>query len=422
MTPAREVFSGFVGRVVDTFDPFTEASRIAVAAQLLVGLGNAVGRGPHFMVGETRHHLNEFVAIVGTSSHSRKGDSKAIALHVLSEADAPWGCLVASGLSSGEGLIYSVRDPSSRASKKKESFGDIETTDEGVADKRLLVVESEFSSVLKVAQREGNILSNVLRDAWDAKEVLRTLTKSSPTKATRPHISLIAHTTPEDLDRYLATVEAANGFGNRLMFILAERSKLLPFPGRADQLEVRKLVQEAEQIIEFGRQVGEIRFDDEAREVWRSLYSDISKARMGMIGSLLARAEAHIRRIASIYAVAHLSNQVRLLDLESALGFWDYSEESARVIFSNRTGDNAADKIASEMGEGESMGKQDIRAELFYGKISSARLTRALSLLVDLGIVSLDKVQTGEGRPTVLVTRLPDPGRISRMEVTAWAT
>jgi putative DNA primase/helicase len=95
-------------------------------------------------------------------------------LAVLDGIDRGWTQNVASGLSSGEGLIYHVRDP---------KFGDDDPTvviDAGVTDKRLLWIESDFSSVLKHFGREHNILSNVLRDAWDGKDVLRTLTKTRP--------------------------------------------------------------------------------------------------------------------------------------------------------------------------------------------------------------------------------------------------
>ncbi len=75
---------------------------------------------------------------------------------------------VETGLSSGEGLIWLVRDPI----HKREMIGkgkDIEyvevIADPGVADKRLMVVESEFANVLRQMGREGNILSRVLRDA-----------------------------------------------------------------------------------------------------------------------------------------------------------------------------------------------------------------------------------------------------------------
>ena len=69
--------------------------------------------------------------------------------------------------------------------------------DDGVLDKRLFVIESEFANVLKVMAREGNTLSPVLRRAWDTGD-LRTLTKNSPARATGAHISIIGHITRQE--------------------------------------------------------------------------------------------------------------------------------------------------------------------------------------------------------------------------------
>ena len=45
----------------------------------------------------------------------------------------------------------------------------MKVVDAGVKDKRLLVQEGELSQALKVMKREGNTLSPVLRNAWDAR-------------------------------------------------------------------------------------------------------------------------------------------------------------------------------------------------------------------------------------------------------------
>ena len=42
-------------------------------------------------------------------------------------------------------------------------------TDPGIDDKRLLLDEREFYSALEVMKREGNILSRIVRDAWDCR-------------------------------------------------------------------------------------------------------------------------------------------------------------------------------------------------------------------------------------------------------------
>ena len=62
----------------------------------------------------------------------------------------------------------------------------------GVADKRLLAIESEFSSALRMLSRDGNVLSAVAREAWNSGD-LRILTKNDPARATGAHISVIGH-------------------------------------------------------------------------------------------------------------------------------------------------------------------------------------------------------------------------------------
>ena len=52
--------------------------------------------------------------------------------------------------------------------------------DPGCSDKRLLIYESEFSSVLKVTNRDSNLLSEVLRKVWET-GTLRNTMKTAPT-------------------------------------------------------------------------------------------------------------------------------------------------------------------------------------------------------------------------------------------------
>jgi hypothetical protein len=56
----------------------------------------------------------------------------------------------------GEGLIWSVRDPDTDRRGREQA---------GETDKRLLVFEAEFASVLKMVARDGNTLSPVVRCA-----------------------------------------------------------------------------------------------------------------------------------------------------------------------------------------------------------------------------------------------------------------
>ena len=65
------------------------------------------------------------------------------------------------GLSSGEGLIHAVRDRTTKRDPEKQTEVEV---DSGVDDKRLLIVEPEFASVLSVMERSGNTISPLLRN------------------------------------------------------------------------------------------------------------------------------------------------------------------------------------------------------------------------------------------------------------------
>lgn len=400
--PRPEIFAGLAGRVVTTFNDYTEADPIAVATQFLVAFGSALGRGPVVTVGETEHHVNEFLCVVGTSSRARKGDSSNVALRPLRDADPDWSSNVASGLSSGEGLIHHVRD----AVTKRNVKGELVVADDGVTDKRLLVVESEFSTALKQFARDGNTLSNVLRDAWDGKRTLRTLTKQSPTRATDAHISIIAHTTPEDLARYLADVEAANGLGNRFLFVLAHRAKLLPEPGRAPADTVARLADAVRDTLKWACTVTEIRRTSAAAALWRTIYPALTADKPALLGKLLARSEAHVTRLAALYALTSRSERVDVEHLESALALWDCVEESTRAIFAGRTGNRIADRITAALLPGERMAVEELRRNVFSGHVGGAELADALKLLRDLGKVTIERDDTTGGRSAVIVTRV----------------
>jgi hypothetical protein len=156
--------------------------------QLLAVFGATLGPGPHIMVGNKRHRAVINPLIVGRTNNGAKGTSLD-AVEAVRKVQLDWfDEFTTSGLSSAEGLIELVRDPSGDP-------GD-DNYDPGVDDKRLLVKESEYRSVLARCRREGNTLGMTLRQAFDG-ENLRTLTrKHNKLTTTDPHIVVIGHITP----------------------------------------------------------------------------------------------------------------------------------------------------------------------------------------------------------------------------------
>ena len=91
--------------------------------------------------------------------------------------------------------------------------------------------------------------------------------------------------------------------------------------------------------------------------------------------------------------------------LTAAAAWVDYCSMSTAIIFANRSGNDAADRIRSEMLPGDEMTLTEIRERLFSKKIGSGRLLEALELLRALGEVVIEERSTG-GRPATVVRRI----------------
>src|ERR687895_233425 len=135
-----------------------------------------------------------------------------------------------------------------------------------------MVLEPEFAGVLRVLAREGNILSRVVRDAWDRGN-LATMTKNTPARATGALVSIIGHITTDELRRYLDRTEAGNGFANRFIYLCVRRSKCLPEGGALSEDDLHPLAQRMGQAIGHARRVGKVSFSEAARLLWHAVYA-----------------------------------------------------------------------------------------------------------------------------------------------------
>jgi hypothetical protein len=157
--PATALF-GLAGDIVRTIEPHSEADPAAILIQILTAGGNLIGPGLHCTVESTHHALTLCPVLVGETSKSRKGTSWGHIKRLCESIDPKWAAeRITDGLSSAEGLINEVKD------------------DPGI-DRRLLVIQPEYASVLRIMAREGNALSPLLRSAWDSGD-LRTLVKQA---------------------------------------------------------------------------------------------------------------------------------------------------------------------------------------------------------------------------------------------------
>ena len=216
--------------------------------------------------------------------------------------------------------------------------------DPGARDKRRLIIEPEFAQILKVLAREGNTLSPVVRNAWDGKP-LQTIAKNAPVRATGAHIAIIGHITKDELLRFVSGTELANGFVNRFLLLAVRRSQELPFGGRLDGTQLERVRDATLAAVRFASLPRQLTFDLVARERWIEVYGPLSRGEEGLLGAATRRAEAHVVRLAAIYATLDTSEQICPPHLEAALAVWRYSLDSARWIFGDTLGDPTADEI-----------------------------------------------------------------------------
>ncbi len=391
---------GLAGEIVRTIEPHTEADNAALLVQLLAGFGCLIGKTAYFRVEADHHYTKLFAVLVGASSKGRKGTSFGQVKNLLNRVDESFSNCIQDGLSSGEGLIFHVRDaqPKKVPVKEKNRIVDYqeEIVDEGATEKRAFVVEPEFARVLRVMARDGNTLSSIIRQAWDS-DHLRIMTKN-PIRASEAHISIVGHITKDELIRNLDETETANGFANRFLWLFVRRSKYLPEGGNLQESELNRLVAKLNKATMYARMTHKLKRDEQAHSKWKEIYPKLSDGHTGLLGSVTSRAEAQVMRLACLYALLDCSEIIQIEHLEAALALWQYCEDSARYIFGNQTGNKTADSIyAALLGAKDGLTKTDIR-DLLQRNANASQVNTALKMLIELGRLTVIKEQT-DGRP-----------------------
>jgi len=383
-----DALPGIVGELIEKILPHTEAGEASLLINLLCAFGSITGRNRYTMAGRP-HYPNLFAVLCGSTGKGRKGTSWNAFKPILEKIDEQWfqDC-VGSGLNSGEGLIYHVRDDST--DKKGERIP-------GVSDKRLLVIEEEFATVVKRMKGQTNSLSDILRQAWDGND-LRSMTRNSPDRATAPHISVIAHSTKAECSDLLTSTDCNNGFANRFAWIYSERSKFLPdggvIPFGDCQAQIAALIAAAKKAT-FGPET-EIPLSKAALELWRPIYRDLSEGSPGLFGAVIGRAEAQVRRFALVYSLILGEDETSERSLNAAIALWRYSENSARWLFGTPFNHPDADKIFLALRKRpEGMTRSEINAAVFANHADKSRLDTALQILQKAGAAYPTKEKTG---------------------------
>jgi hypothetical protein len=376
MGPAA--FRGLAGDTVRILERFTEADQHGLLVSALTAFGCILNSGPFLMHGSTAHWPRLFALIVGGTGDGRKGESWNPLRRLLIAIDKDVRLRIQSGLSSGEGLIYAVRDPGYTLVK-----GELVMTDQGVSDKRLMVFEAEFARVLTVLNRDTNTLGAIMRDAWDTGD-LSVMTKS-PTTATGAHICVVGHVTPDELIANCDATWITNGFLNRFLVAMVRRARLLPIPEPLEGPELADLARRWAASLATARKIGRMSWTPAGRAWWTARYPELLTSETGKLGAMKVRAAPIVLRLAMTYALMDGEGALAPPALEAGETVWRYSERSVEYLFGQSTGNGTADIVLRYLRQQTQMTKTAIH-QVFNRNKEVHEIDTALSVLELAGL------------------------------------
>ena len=378
--PSEAMLYGLAGDVGRTAAATTEANPYAVCMSFMSFLSGMAGRDIYLPVGNTRHHPRLFTLHVGRSSRGRKGDALSLVHRIRHAIDkrefehrtiggSLLGQVHTGGLSTREGLVMFIHDGYLQGKEETPA----------VEDKRLWIVESEFSNVLHQSKRDGNTLSASLRDAWDGVSI-KPATKSFRTWASNPHIAIAAAITPTELVELMKARELSNGFANRFIIFWAERELLIPFPRATSEAALLEMVERTEKVLRFmkgdypaSKDNRSMAMSHEARAAYERLYRGLNATTgSARLDGILERRAPMLLRMAMLFAMTDLTLTIEVHHIEAAQSWVAYWVDSVRYVFGEAADEasiaerqESADKLLAYLTQKGEATRTEITVECF---------------------------------------------------------
>ena len=414
--PASEeaIFHGPIGAFIRVVEPHTEAHPMGILAHLLPAIGTLIPPEIYVSRGEERQPARINTVLVGPSNSGRKGTSFSPVNSLMKRVcDKFWSKQRLNGLSSGEGLIAAVGEDQEYDPETKQ-------VTKAQREKRLYIVESEFSRVFANKNRDGNVLSQIIREAFDSGD-LHTMTVE-PRHAVGAHVSITGHITPDELRYCLTSIDKVNGFGNRFLWFVVKSDKVLPHPQPIHDTTFDILVPRLKAVLSYctfhidSTNGVSVELDFEAEQMWERVYTQRLRwesTDAGLAGSMTSRGSAMVQRMALIYAMLDVPLKetlgrevlaghpvIRPEHLKAALAVWDYCEESAIQLFGGKSDSRCGEKILKLLRENGDMTTTELNRHLSPGQKSAAK--PALEALEKQGVIVVAKQQGKRGAPTLI--------------------
>ncbi|MEU7863476.1 DUF3987 domain-containing protein [Nonomuraea sp. NPDC049141] len=352
--PDPVIFRGPLGEITKAIGPHTDADPVGIHLSLLALTGAIIGRDTYVFYGK-RQPLLVWPILMGRTSLGRKGTATDQAADLFEAAFPKFmrqrvvngmqqsGAAIVAGLTrravrlDGRGTdAYDEEDAGLLEEEEEES------PSEGGVKRfiskpgyRGIIIETEMKKFLARAKLDSD-MSPILRKVWEG-GVITSETKKETFTLTNPNVSLVCHIPPKEFVSVYSASDAAGGSMNRMFCAFVFRSKVMKLPKPVPEAVMERNVRAISDIVEFGTDLGELKFEADAEALWDArIWDEIDEVinESELMEEFAGRAMPYAWRIAGLYAIARKSRTINAADLESAYGLVRYMLDSVRYVFS----------------------------------------------------------------------------------------
>ncbi|MFI0553438.1 DUF3987 domain-containing protein [Streptomyces scabiei] len=400
MTTFENMAFGPMGDAVKEAMPTSEADPIGVWASCLSLYSASISRWVRL---DDRRPVVVWTVLAGRSALGRKGYALGTATTVLNKVIGGFiHTRRKSGIANGPTLVDTL------SKLELETMG----ADGGI-DGRCVIIEEEWAAVLK-DQKKCSKFSTLFRQAWDGKPISNRTKKDGLQSVAQPLLGFTAHITPGEWAKYVSSSEALGGSYNRLLPVLVERSKMLPYNSKAQVPDTKALkdalewATEEERVMRFTQDAGE-RYDE-----IRAIVEDRMAEMPELLASYMERSAEQVKRVAAVLATTLKTEEISRDAVEAAWQFVSYSMSSVEKLVKDaaigggspkpmKTPDELIRDVLKRFG-GEAKSADLLRP--LYGKLNAAGIKATVEEMDDVE-VTIEK-NGKQGRPTTMY-RLIDP-------------
>ncbi len=434
-TASAIMFPEMLGEIVQLCCQHSEAVPVAVATYALAFFSAYLGPMRHLEIADEQRRLNNYWLLIGPSGMG-KGASEYGIKRIFKRIDERLQQIFAKDVSDGktQGIVEypsldihdgSLSSGEGLAAAKADSLK-IEKNEPPVeiTDKRFLLLESEFGNALNHAERSGNTLSHVLRNAYDGKSI-KPLTKRDRTFCSEPYFVLVGNITPKELNSHKqSSVMSMNGMLNRTFIIWTKTTVRHSRPKPMDDKRVSAIAERlAHHLFKARNHSFETHWKkmrsmskpldmtNDAWQLWDEMYPAlVNLPDCEAVQTLCRRHRLHIRITAGLLALMNGREVIDKATLYAALAWSDYSRQS--VVYACRFfNQQLLSERQQRIGHGILQGLQHFKGKCeksnlyawFDNRIRRDELDAGLDWCLNFipPLLTLEKIKAGRGRPVI---------------------